>query len=86
MYGSPLKAFAALRVTSDKVFITNGDDFYSPTEGGGSGARSAERGGSDAFPCFLSRYGRGKLRGPQIFPSTTDASSLPPSWHPRIFK
>ena len=35
MYGSPLKAFAALRVTSDKVFITNGDDFHSPTEEGG---------------------------------------------------
>ena len=31
----------------------------------------AERGGSDAFPCFLSRYGRGKRRGPQIFPLTT---------------
>ena len=43
MYGSPLKAFAALRVTSDKVFITNGDDFHSPTEEGGSGARRQRR-------------------------------------------
>ena len=43
MYGSPLKAFAALRVTSDKVFITNGDDFHSPTEEGGRRARRQRR-------------------------------------------
>ena len=30
-------------MTADKVFITNGDDFYSPTEGGGSGARRQRR-------------------------------------------
>ena len=58
-------------MTADKVFITNGDDFHSPAEEATSPVCAVFGlvvNGLSAFPCFFSRYGRGKRRGPQISP------------------
>ena len=75
MYGSPPKAFAALRVTSDKVFITNGDDFHSPTEEGGMGG-ARQRRVSVFFESLRARETAWATNLP--FDDGRDGSSLPP--------